>query len=124
MLLADTGLSSGHSRKAAPVISKKLKKEEPPPPPDDDRADEADQEGEEGEEEDDREGDEVVVSESEVGDDAGEASSDSDEPVRGDNRIIVPPHQVLPRDQMMMVAEWLGILPAVVEHAGHGSGLL
>ena len=73
--------------------------------------------------EDDREGDEVVVSESEVGDDAGDASSDSDEPVRGGNRIRVPPHQVMPRDQMMNQAAWLGILPAVVEDAGHGSGV-
>ena len=52
------------------------------------------------------------------------ASSDSDESVRCGNQIIVPPRQVLPRDQMMIVAEWLGILPAVVEDAGHGSGLL
>jgi hypothetical protein len=52
------------------------------------------------------------------------ASSDSDESVRCGNQIIVPPRQVLPRGQMMIVAEWLGILPAVVEDAGHGSGLL
>ena len=52
------------------------------------------------------------------------ASSDSEEPVRCGNQIIVPPPQVLPRDQMMIVAGWLGILPAVVEDAGHGSGLL
>ena len=52
------------------------------------------------------------------------ASSDSDESVRCGNQIIVPPSLVLPRDQMMIVAGWLGILPAVVEDAGHGSGLL
>ena len=46
------------------------------------------------------------------------ASSDSESPVRCGNRIIVPPHQ------MMIMAELLGILPAVVEDAGHGSGLL
>ena len=50
--------------------------------------------------------------------------SDSDESVRCGNQIIVPPRQVLPRDQIMIVAEWLGILPAVVRDAGHGSGLL
>ena len=52
------------------------------------------------------------------------ASSDSDESVRCGNQIILPPPQVLPRDQMMILAEWLGILPAVVEDTGHGSGLL
>ncbi len=73
MFLADTGLSSCHSRKAAPDISsKKPKKKEPPPPPDDDGAAEADQEGEEGEEEEDREGDEVVVSDSDGGEDVGD----------------------------------------------------
>ena len=52
------------------------------------------------------------------------ASSDSDESIRCGNQIIVPLSLVLPRDQMMIVAGWLGILPAVVEDAGHGSGLL
>ena len=52
------------------------------------------------------------------------ASSDSDESVRGGNQIILPPPQVLPRAQMMILAEWLGIQPAVVEDTGHGSGLL
>ena len=73
--------------------------------------------------EDDREGDEVIGSENKVGDDAVEASIDSDEPIRCDSRIIVPPHQVMPRDQLMNQAAWLGILPAAVEDAGHGSGV-
>ena len=52
------------------------------------------------------------------------ASSDSEDTVPSGNQIILPQHQILPRDQMMIVAEWLGTLPAVVEDAGHGSGLL
>ena len=52
------------------------------------------------------------------------ASSDSDESVRCGNQIILPPPQALPRGQMMILAEWLGIQPAVVEDTGHGSGLL
>jgi len=51
------------------------------------------------------------------------SSSDSGEPVRCGNRIILPPHQIMPREQMVLLGELLGILPAVVEDAGHGSGL-
>ncbi len=52
------------------------------------------------------------------------ASSDSEDTVPSGNQIILPQHQISPRDQMAIVAGWLGMLPAVVEDVGHGSGLL
>ena len=52
------------------------------------------------------------------------ASSDSEDSIRSGNQIILPQHEIVPWDQMMIVAGWLGILPAVVEDVGHGGGLL
>ena len=66
------------------------------------------------------------------------ASSDSEEAYISGNRIILPAHQIVPRDDFFFaVAELLGVLPTesspsasaslpertVVEDAGHGCGL-
>ena len=40
------------------------------------------------------------------------ASSDSEDTVPSGSRIILPQHQIVPRDQIAIVARWLGIPPS------------